>query len=200
MSNILKELRENLEVLPISELRQKAVRNFGLRLTREETKEDIINKIVVAASKQEFAVEAAGDMPAPGWTRIRVHPVPGKPTFPFFVGINGYFCSVPFNIDVDVPSKIIGVLKDAIEHRYSLDYETGFNKITLEQSYPFNIIATTPGPDPRPGNEVARERRLQVKRDFAEREGFWPSDDDIKEIRKNTSQADALKAAMHPVD
>lgn len=197
MSNILKELRESLEVLPLTELKQKAVKNFGLRLTKDDTKEDVINKIIGIASKQEFASEAMGDMPAAGWTRIRVHPIPGKPTFPFFVGVNGWFCWVPYNVDVDVPSKIVGVLRDALEYKYTLDSETGMNKVAMEASYPFTIIAATPGPDPRPGAEVGRERKLAAKRAFAEENGYWPSDEDIKEFRHQAAQAKFLKDAIN---
>lgn len=196
MSSFLKELRETLEVLPLTELKQKAVKNFGLRLTKDDTKEDVINKIIGIASKQEFAPEASGELPMPGWTRIRVHPVPNKATFPFFVGVNGWFCWIPINVDVDVPSKIIGVLKDAIEYKYALDAETGVNKTSMEASYPFTIIAQTPGPDPRPGSEVARERKLAAKRAFAEENGYWPKDDEIKEFQRQAAQAKVMKDAF----
>lgn len=192
MSNILKELRENLELLPISELRNKASKNFGLRIPRDDTKEDIINRIIGVASKQDFAVEAKGDMPQPGWTRIQVHPVPGKPTFPFYVGINGYFCWVPFNIEVDVPNKIVDVLKDAVEHRNVMD-EFGNNKWQLEKSYPFNILASVPGPDPRPGAEVARERKIANKRRFAELHGRWPRDKEVHDMQRDAAQATMLR-------
>lgn len=195
MSVFLKELRENLEILPISEVRQKAVKNFGLRLNRDDSKEDIIDRIVGAASKHDYAKDASGDMPEPGWTRIKVHPVPGKPSFPFFVGVNGYFCWIPFNVEVDVPSKVIGVLNDAIELKVSTD-EYGNRKDKFEQSYPFTVIAATPGPDPRPGFEAARERKLAAKRAFAEREGYWPSDVEVREARREYSQAAALKEAL----
>mgnify|MGYP000974177685 CR=1 FL=1 len=193
MSTVLKELRETLEVLPLSELKQKAVKHFGLRLSKDDTREDVINKIIGVASKQEFASEAVGEMPAPGWSRIKVHPVPGKPQFPFFVGINGWFCWIPINVEVDVPSKVINVLRDAVEHKYALDPETGINKVSLEMSYPFTIVAATPGPDPRPGGEVSRARKLEAKRAFAEENGFWPSDADIKDFRQQQAQAKMLK-------
>ena len=193
MSSALKELRENLELLPMSELRTKATRNFGLRLNREDNKEDIIDKIVGAASKADYAIAAKTDRPAPGWARIKCHPVPGKPSFPFYVGVNGYFIWIPFNVEVDVPIKIIGVLDNAQEMRISTD-EFGNRKQQLESSYPYSLLDRTDGPDPRPGFEVGHERKIAAKREFYEKHKYWPKNRDILEAR----QAAMLKEALHP--
>lgn len=192
MSVILKELRENLEILPIGEIRKRAVTNFGLKLNKDYTKEDIINAIVGVASKADYAKVATDDLPAPGWTRIQAFPVPGRAMFPFYVGINGYFIWIPFNVKVDVPTKILGVLNDAQEMLLTTD-DFGNQTRTLQSSYPYQLIHTTPGPDPRPGFEVGRERRIAAKRAFAEKHGYWPKNADIKEAK----QAAVLKEAIH---
>jgi hypothetical protein len=190
--SILKELRENLEILPMSELRKRATTNFGLKLSSTDAKDDIINKIVGIASKANFAEQAKGDIPEPGWSRIRCHPVLGRTLTPFYVGINGYGVWIPYNIDVDVPSKVVGVLRDAKEMRITTD-DFGNQTRALEDSYPHSLIFDNPGPDPRPGIEVARERKLKPKRDFADANGFWPKNRDIQEAR----QAQILKTALH---
>lgn len=195
MSNVLKQLREDLEILPITKLRERAVHNFRLTLSKEDTKEDIINKIIGIASKQNFAEIAKGDAPEPGWSRIKVHPVPGKATFPFFGGVNGYQCWIPFNVEVDIPSKMVNVLNDAVEMRVVTD-EYGNRKDAFEQSYPFTLVSQTPGPDPRPGMEVARERKLAIKRAFAERHGYWPKDMDIREELRSRNQAELLRDVL----
>jgi hypothetical protein len=195
MASQLKELRENLELLPITELRKKASANFGIRLNREDTKEDIIDKIVGVASKADYAQTAKTDVPLPGWARIKCHPVPGKPTFPFYVGVNGYFIWIPYNVEVDVPIKILGVLNDAQENRITTD-EFGNKKHSLEMSYPYSLLARTEGPDPRPGFEVGHERKIKAKREFAAREGYWPKSKDIAEAR----QAAMLRNALHPTE
>jgi len=193
MSSVLKELRENLELLPIGELRQKATKNFGIRLSKDHTKEDIVNLIVGVASKADFAQTGKTDKPLPGWARIKCHPVPGRPQFPFYVGVNGYFCWIPFNMPVDVPIKLLGILDDAQEMRLSQD-EFGNSKQNMESSYPYSLLDRTEGPDPRPGFEVARERKLKSKRAFAAKHQYWPKNKDIAEAR----HAEMLKEAFHP--
>ena len=195
MSVILKQLREDLELLQMGELRKRAAQNFGLKLVQTDSKEDIINKIVGVASKQNFAEVAKGDVPEPGWTRVRVHPITGKPKFPFYSQVNGYQCWIPFNVEVDVPHKIVGVLNDAVEMRVVTD-EMGNRSDVFEQSYPFTIIAATPGSDPRPGMEVARERKLAAKRQFAEINGFWPKDSEMREMARSRNQAELLSDVL----
>lgn len=197
MSTILKELREQLEVYPMGELRKKAVENFGLRLTREDTKDIIIDRIIAVASKNNYAKVVQNDgMPEPGWTRIRAFPVAGRPQTPFFVAVNGYHVYIPFNVDVDVPHKIVEALQNAVEKKVETDFETGAKSWTSTNSYPINVIASTPGPDPRPGFEVQRERKLAAKRAFEEREGYWPKDSEIKELRTELARARAMKDVM----
>lgn len=192
MSVVLKELRESLELLPISEVRSRASKNFGLKLNKDHTKEDIINLIVGMASKSDYAKAATDNLPEPGWSRIQAFPVPGRSTFPFYVGLNGYFIWIPYNVKVDVPTKILGVLNDAQEMMITTD-EFGNQTRTLQASYPYQLIHTTPGPDPRPGFEVGRERKIAAKRAFAEKHGYWPKNADIKEAK----QAAILKDAIH---
>lgn len=179
MSNLAKELRERLELLPFMELKQQASKNYGVKVQKDYTKEDLINLIVGSFSKHDFAHATSGDMPEAGWSRIKVANIPGRNNFPFYQQINGYTCFVPFNTAVDVPTKVLGVLDDATEMRYTDDGNNG-QTMTAEQSYVYSLIATTPGPDPRPGLEVGRERKLAAKRAFAEKEGYWPRDSDIR--------------------
>lgn len=192
MSTILKELRENLEILPISAVRERAVKNFGLKLQRDYSKEDIINLIIGVASKADFASIATDELPAPGWSRIKAFPVPGRSTFPFYVGCNGYFIWIPYNVPVDVPTKMCGVLNDAQEMRITTD-EFGNQTRTMESSYPYQLIHVTEGPDPRPGFEVGRERKIAAKRAFADKLGYWPKNKDIQEARHGA----ILKEAIH---
>ena len=177
----LTDLRNLLSGLSIAELRKRASTNYGLKLTRESTKEDIINTIIGLAQKSDYAMAASSDVPAPGWARIRVHPVPGKPTSPFYVNCNGYACWIPFNTEVDIPRKLIALLNNAEEYR--VESEDGEERRVFELSYPFTVIHDSPGPDPRPGLEVLREKILQPKREFLEKFGYWPTDKVLKEYR-----------------
>lgn len=191
MSTLMKELREGLEILPISAVRERAVKNFGLKLQRDYSKEDIINLIVGVASKADYAHIATDELPAAGWSRIKAFPVPGRSTFPFYAGCNGYFIWIPYNVNVDVPSKMLGVLNDAQEMRITTD-EFGNQTRTMESSYPYQLIHTTEGPDPRPGFEVGRERKIAAKRKFADVHGYWPKNKDIQEARQGAILKDAI--------
>lgn len=193
MSQLLKEVRENLELLPMSELRSQATKNYGIKLSRDNSKEDIINMIIGQMSKSDFAKPSVGDRPEPGWARIKVQPQQGRNNFPFYVACNDYDCFIPYNVVVDVPIKIIGVLNDAVELRIGQD-EFSNRTDSMEQSYVFSEISRTEGPDPRPGYEVKREAKIKAKRDFADKYGYWPSDTDLREARQSSFLADALNS------
>lgn len=185
MTNVnkdLNDLRLSLEALTLQELRVKARKVFDISVTREHTQDDIISLIMQAAAKHDFAVESAGDL-KPGWSRIRVHPVPGRSNAPFYLNINGRSFGVLVNIDCDVPNKVVNVLRDAQEAVPVLSDNLEVTGFTLQQSYPFTLIEQKPGPDPRPGLEVQREAKLKGKREFAEREGYWPSDEILRQQR-----------------
>ena len=179
----LNDLRLSLEGLTLQELRVKAKKVFDISVTREHTAEDITALIMSAAGKHDFAVESAGDL-KPGWSRIRVHPVPGRSNAPFYLNINGRSFGVLVNIDCDVPNKVVGVLRDAQEAQPVLSENLEVTGFALQASYPFTLIETKPGPDPRPGMEVQREAKLKSKREFEAREGFWPRDAHIAQQRQ----------------
>lgn len=193
MSDRLTQLRATLEDRPIAELRSMAKNNFGIRLSRDDTKEDLINKLVGFMHKTEFAM-VEGDL-KPGWARIKLHPVPGRPPRPIYVNHNDYQCFIPVDVEVDVPLKLIaedGSLACSGEWRVS---QNEFNETvtTFVQANPFSVIATVAGPDPRPGFEVRREAKIKAKRDFCRKYGYWPKDDDVKDILRARIQHDIQK-------
>lgn len=171
----LDDFRASLSRMDIAQLRQKASKNFGIKLTREHTKEDIIDAIMAYASKNNYADAAEGEL-KPGYARIKLLPSSGKPSgFPVYFNHNGYFCYIPINFEVDVPLKILETLKHAEEIR-KVQNEFGEYVDSMELSYPFQVIATRDGPDPKPGIEVARERKQAPKRAFFKKYGYWPTD------------------------
>ena len=174
--NYLKDFREALENLSIADLRSRATKNFGLKLTREHTKQDIIDLIVSVASKQNFADAAEGSI-RPGYVRLKLQPIPGKAPagFPVFLNCNGYSVFVPVDAVVDLPIKMIETLEHA-EEIHQVRNEFGGYSDSMSLSYPYQIIGRCEGPDPRPGLEVARERKLAPKREFFKKYGYWPSD------------------------
>lgn len=181
-NNALNDLVQSLEAATLAELRSKASKTFGLRISRNHTRDDIIAEIMEQAKKFEFAKDAEGDL-EPGWSRIKVHPIPGRSKFPFYFNLNGYQGLIPLNREVDVPNKIVKMLRDAEENQPVTD-DTGAVTWRLQESYPFTLIEQRKGPDPKPGIEVQREIKLQPKRDFYKEHGYWPSDAVLAEHRK----------------
>ncbi len=183
----LNDLRLSLEALPLQELRVKARKVYDISVTRDHKADEIVELIMNVAAKHDFAVVNAGDLKA-GWSRIRLHPLPGRGVAPVYVNINGRSFGIPMNVDCDVPNKVVGVLRDAQEARPIDDDTPGVTSsiagYRLEQSYPFTLIESKPGPDPRPGLEVQREAKLKSKRDFEKAHGFWPSDEVMKQQRQ----------------
>ena len=93
-----------------------------------------------------------------------------------YLCINNRSFSIPVNVEVDVPNKVVGVLNDAVESTPDLDQDSRVVGYSENLSYPFTLIESKPGPDPRPGYEVQREAKLKAKRAFEAKEGYWPSD------------------------
>jgi len=188
-------IRDKLEEMTMPELRQAASKQYGIKLLREWTKEDIIDQIVAHMSKGEFAQIAKGDnRPEPGWARIRLMPQAGQGNIPVYLSLNGYEIYIPWNVQVDVPIKVVGVLQDAIESRPENEGEgADIHRVDREtQSYVYTELMRTDGPDPRPGMETVREKKLAAKREFSEKYGFWPKDSDIKEARQQAYLAKAI--------
>lgn len=171
----MSQLRQELQLLSIGDLRQKAVRIYDLKLTRTHTKEDIIGLIVDKAATGTFFEGITGDRPEVGWARIKIHPVPGKSSSPVFLGINGQSYFLPQNEKIDIPIKLLGVLNDAVEMKIKQDPRTLEERRVYEESYPYTLIDRVEGPDPRPGWEVARALRLADHYAFAKERGYWPN-------------------------
>lgn len=177
----LSTLKINLEALSIGELRKHAVQNFGIKLTREHTKDDIVTLILGMAAKGNFAQVAEGEI-KPGWARIKLsHTNDYRSAFPVHVNANGYECKIPFGVEVDVPIRCLESLKNAVEYRVYQN-EFGERAQQYSDSYPFQVIGKVDGPDPRPGIEVAREQRLKPRYRFREQFGFYPTDKVFREF------------------
>jgi hypothetical protein len=169
------ELSLRLEEMTLQELRSTAKKNYGIPITREHSADDIRNLIKEEAKKFDFAPAAIGEL-KPGWSRIKVHPTQSRGKAPIFVSVNDKKFGIPQNVECDVPNKVVGVLRAARELVPNMDNDFRITGFVDNESYPFTLIESKPGPDPRPGLEVQREAKLKPKREFAEKHGYWPSD------------------------
>lgn len=178
----LQQLKTQLEVLPMAELRKRAVQHFGLKLSREMTKEDVLTMVIGEVAKRNYAGIADGDL-RPGYARIKLQKVGWRSSFPAYINANGYECFIPYNINVDVPLRVLESLDHAEEFTVSDGVEDGSYEIkqSYVQSYPYQLIERCEGPDPKPGIEIQREQKLKPKYLFREQFGFWPTDKVMKD-------------------
>lgn len=184
MSDIRLELdglRARLNSLSITDIRGQAAKVYGLRITREMTKDEITELIIGHVAKTNVAHAADGEL-KPGWSRIKLNNTGDyRSEQPVYVNANGFECHVPFGIEVDVPTRCLESLKNAVEYRvYVNDFQEKAHKFS--DSYPFNVIAQREGPDPRPGLEVRREAKLAPKRRFLKKWKFFPTDKQFREF------------------
>lgn len=209
MSNIPESVNEtqetsqdvDLESLPIARLR-KFCGLYNIPFDKDATKEDLVNLIRRKRAKSDLAVVSeVGSAPAPGWARIMIHRQHGTSNRPVYVNVNGYRITIPKNVEVDVPIKVVGVLNDAKEYRLVENEDEAINspKRWTNQpvlSYPFQVVMVTPGPDPRPGYERSKASAYGPRKQFHTLFGRWPKRHELIEAIKEgfvkMSPGDAL--------
>ena len=184
---------EKLEDLSIQALRKFAAL-YRITLPRDATKDQIVEIIKEKQNSQDLArvvgPESNG-MPGPGWARINIHtdPSPGASNQPVYVNCNGYVVTVPRGVDVEVPIKIIATLNDAAEKRLVENFQEPIESAKRWEyrtvlSYPFSVVAVTPGADPKPGAEAAKKAAHAPREKFRQLFGRWPRGNEVLEAQK----------------
>lgn len=177
----LAKLRTNLESLSFQELRKIGNTNYGITITRDHTKDDLITMIMGVVAKGNYAQVSEGEL-KPGWARIKLHNTNDyRSGIPVHINANGYVCNIPFGIEVDVPIRVLESLRNAVEFKVDKN-EFGEKIHRFNDSYPFQVIGQIDGPDPRPGIEVAREAKIRPKIKFREEFGFYPTDKVLRDF------------------
>ena len=163
----------------IKELTKRAATLFGVNVTKDMDREAILKAVREKMNTSNFAIEAVGDAPKPGWARIMLHKIPGDSPRPLPAGVSGYTCIIPRNQKVDVPIKIYQALQtckrqtpeqDDSEAKDSKNYI----KFVESDAYPMTLYAITAGPDPRPGHDVRKEAMLRPYKAYLGKYGKWP--------------------------
>lgn len=191
----LEDFKVSLHNLDWAVLKEKASKNFGIKLTREMTREDVIKAVMAVAEKQNFASSSDDGELQPGWSEITITPIKGKVTFPVFTNTNGYECYIPIGVKVRVPNKVCDTLDNALEMQ-KVQNEFGEYEDQLQMSYPYQLHKQIDGPDPRPGIEKARERKLAEHVAFAQKEGYWPSRQKLDAIRAATDNFNVFNSMI----
>lgn len=183
--NSMDEMIAELKNLPIKELRKRAITLYGIPVTKEMDETDIINAVRVRSFKGDFAVEAKGDMPKPGWARIVVSKVAGQSNRPLIFCVNGYRCSVPRGLEVDVPIKVYRAMRNCRRSEPIVDETEALNsprrvKWEWTDTYPVTLLAITDGPDPRKNHERVKEAKIRPFQSFYKQFGFWGTPTEVR--------------------
>jgi hypothetical protein len=186
---------DKLDTMDIASLRKYA-KTYNVTLDRHDTAEDIKYRIRDKQKRHNLVKEAdTNSGPEPGRWRIILHKNAegGKSgTRPVHVMVNGYRVNIPRNVAVDVPEKVVRVLENSVHY---VVVDSDFNNGPAQQStyeaqmsYPFQVLAMTPGPDPVPGHEKTKLGYYLRRRAFWEEFGYWP---------KNRAQVELAEKEGH---
>lgn len=174
---------DQVEALDMAALRR-ATKMLGIKAETKWTKLDFIKAIKDKdAGTPVSAAEAllnAG--PKPGFARILIHrdPTPGHKNTPIHIGVNGMLLQAPRGIELDVPIPFVEVLKNSVSAAPQLVEQgdaknpSGTYKDVEHMSYPFQVLAITPGKDfrnPQDNRSAQYARREAFEKKF----GRWPT-------------------------
>lgn len=171
---------EELEGLDIAAAR-KLAKLYNVGLSREmrldEIKAAIKNKLTGKRMVQIAKDNDGG--PGPGRWRIIVHKDPTigvkAGSRPVYVGCNGYRCAIPRGVAVDVPEKVVRILENSRHYTTVMSDDPGeASRLEPVLSYPFQVVAMNPGPDPVPGYEKTKAQWYGARKRFRDKFGYWP--------------------------
>lgn len=182
-----------LESLTIAQLR-KFANHAGIPFARDTTKDELIAKIKDAQNRRNLAAPVNENVgPKPGYTRILIHKDPSTGvkagSRPVTVRVNGYVVTIPRGIPQDVPHKVVEVLQHSTKPQVVEDPSLPASdpqKFRMESvhSYPFQILASTPGPDPVSSWDKMREATYRPRERYRELFGRWPTRAALREAIK----------------
>jgi hypothetical protein len=202
------QYRQELEAMAMHALRRHAAERYSMRVSSHDTKETIISNIeaIVNSNAGEFAHAGTFDPkgPKPGWARIKLFPKQDDKR-PKYKMINNYRCNIPRGVECDVPYKVYLSILDEVDPSYEEDLSEpadGPNRWKLVHSPRENVqlIAHTPGPDPRPMHETVKAKKNAPRLAFIQAFGYWPTDKELREAiaRKDIDVKDPRFMATAP--
>ena len=185
-----------IEKLDIAELRRFA-KLIGITSQRDWTKADFVAALKAHQSDEKTATVVLSDdkAPAPGYARIVLHrdPTPGHANKPIHLSMNGQLFGVPRGIPVDLPRPFVEILANAVtkvekQEANTSDMGPGNSYKQEEQlSYPFQVIAITPGAYKNPYDN--RSKAFALRKKFHDQHGVWPTTGELAEYRKSQPKA-----------
>lgn len=192
MSTNLAVIRAELESLKWQDLRTKAQRDYGIKLLPEYKAEDIVRLILdKERGEVNYVTERKDDGESKwGWSRIKVLPGRRESDTHCRASHNGYRFAIPFNVELSFPTVSAEFLTTK-KNPVPFETNNGQTEIRYEDRWIVQFIEKNYGPNGDIGyippsqrgkywNE-SRESKLQIKRDFFEQFGFWPTDKRLRE-------------------
>jgi hypothetical protein len=213
MSN---ELTPDFDAMDIGKLRQYAS-HLRLAIPRTATKQDIIDSInAKLRDRSTPEIAEAGSRPRPGYARIKllVDPMPGASNMPVYVNANGYVCTIPRDVVVDVPMRVVRTLNDAtvLRKKQSTNMQPdGREKFETTESnvpsYPFQVLDMVPGPEVLTSFEERKLKSIGPRRRYRDMFGRWPKPRDLQRAieqglvsLKEDEELDEVTANLAPAD
>lgn len=185
------EQTANLAKLDINALRTFA-KAMGIKADRAWAKEDFVTAIQARDGASSIGyVFDSGTGPKPGYSRIVLHrdTSQGAKNSSVHVGVNGAIFAIPRGIEVDVPTIVINALNDArgpvMTH---IEESTGPGRFVenVQQSYPFQVLATNPGKVVNRND--TRARNFEIRKACKDSIGKWPTHAELTEWMKFNMQ------------
>lgn len=180
----------NFETMDIAKLRQYAS-HLKVPLAKTADKAEIIAAIERKLNGRVIPTIASADTsPLPGYARIRLlsDPTPGAANLPVYLNANGYVATLPRDVDIDVPLRVVRTLNDAVVRRRKQstvqDPATGreiFKETTVvTPSYPYQMIDMTPGPEVLTAHEINKKKADGPRKRYRALFGHYPKRGDLQ--------------------
>lgn len=182
------DLRTQLEGLSWSELKQTAKKSYAFNPPKEFTRAQIVDACLKLSqdTNRIRSVTDTNKPPEPGYSRIRIHKhsrAGGED--PVQISVNCKELTIQRDAIVDIPHKFVNALKNTVNDLmipdgFTMSDETKgrYEDIAEEErNFSFDLLGSTPGPDPMP---TSLERQLRIRyenrrkaTEAAGEEGVW---------------------------
>lgn len=195
--------RDQLAQMEMPDLVRYANEHFGLGVTKDYNKFDIINQIEQSMRKFKgnamMRVVGDGDKGPvpPGMMKIRLRP--GKHDRiprPVIVGHQFKIASVPVNRDVIMPAKYLVCFEDAVQDVYFTDEVTKEWVCQEEHAYSYSVLEMGPPAIPRAQARPTAPINRPLASEYAEDEHYGLPDPTPAPAEKSDNQDDVLKAVL----
>lgn len=160
----------------------------NIKAGRDWTKEDFVTALQAKAGQSTVGmVFDSGMGPKPGYTRILLHrdTSAGHKNSSVHVGVNGTIFAIPRGVEVDVPTYVVGALHDArglVTSHIEEQHGPGRFVETMQNSYPFQIVAVNPGKVANRND--TRSRNFELRQACKNAIGKWPTHAELQEWQK----------------